>query len=87
MAWLDELPARLRNSLNGLLDAVEQHEDVYLDADNPSVGQIWVAMAQMSEKLDRMEEMVTAQRKALNELGADVDSHLDRNLEESLKRY
>jgi F0F1-type ATP synthase delta subunit len=89
MSWISDLPSRLRLSLNSLLDRVEQHEEIYDEAENPSVGQIWVAMAMMNKRMERLEDMVQAQRKALNELDrdVDVDSHLDKNLEESLKKY
>lgn len=89
MDWITRLPDRLRVSLESLLDSVEQHEETYLDAQNASVGQIWVALAYMNQRVQKLEELVNAQRKALNELDQDVDieQHLDSNLEESLKRY
>ncbi|MFB6207909.1 MAG: hypothetical protein ABEJ69_01020 [Candidatus Nanohaloarchaea archaeon] len=87
MSWINELPSRLRSSLNSLLDRVEQHETVYENAENPSLGQLWVAIAQMNERMDRIEDMVTAQRRALKESGMDVDRYMDRELEDSLKRY
>ncbi|MFB6190081.1 MAG: hypothetical protein ABEJ91_00740 [Candidatus Nanohaloarchaea archaeon] len=89
MDWITRLPDRLRVSLESLLDSVEQHEETYLDAQNASVGQIWVALAYMNQRVTKLEELVNAQRKAFSELDQDVDidQHLDSNLEESLKRY
>ncbi|MFB6182765.1 MAG: hypothetical protein ABEI78_01740 [Candidatus Nanohaloarchaea archaeon] len=89
MAWLDDLPGKLRSSLNYLLDKVEQQEEVYESAENEAVAQIWVAMAQMNQRVQRLERLVKAQRKALNSLdeSVDVDQQLDQNLEKSLKRY
>ncbi len=88
MEWVNKLPDRIRASLESLLDTVDQHEETYMEAQNASVGQIWVALALMNERIRKLEDLVTAQRKALNELeGADVDKHLDRNLEDSLRRY
>lgn len=89
MEWLQRLPERLRNSLNSLLDTVEQNEDVYMSASNASVAQIWVAMAYLNRRTERLEQLVNAQRKALNQLDQEVEieNHLDENLEESLKRY
>ncbi|MFB6291870.1 MAG: hypothetical protein ABEI58_00585 [Candidatus Nanohaloarchaea archaeon] len=88
MEWVSKLPDRIRVSLESLLDRVDQHEDTYMQAQNASVGQIWVALALMNERVQKLEDIVTAQRKALKEVeGADVDKHLDSNLEESLKRY
>lgn len=89
MEWVSQLPDKLRVSLESLLDSVEQHENVYMESQNASVGQIWVALAYLNQRTQRLEELVKAQRKALNELDqeVDVDSHLDSNLEESLKRY
>lgn len=89
MDWVRDLPDRLRSSLESLLDSVEQHEKTYVDAQNASVGQIWVALALMNRRVQKLENLVNAQRKALNELDQDVpvDKHLDSNLEESLKRY
>ncbi|MFB6143992.1 MAG: hypothetical protein ABEJ98_01650 [Candidatus Nanohaloarchaea archaeon] len=88
MEWVERLPDKIRVSLESLLDTVDTHEDVYMDAQNVSVGQIWVAMALMNRRIRKLEDMVTAQRKALNEMeSADVDKHIDENLAESLKRY
>ena len=89
MDWLQQLPDRIRVSLESLLDSVEQHEQTYMNAENASVGQIWVALALMNRRVQKLEDIVQAQRKALNDLDQDVDigKHLDGNLEESLKRY
>lgn len=87
MTWVEDLPEKLRSSLNSLLNGTEKHEETYMRSENASVGQIWVAMAQMNQRLDKVEDMLQAQRKALREQDVDVDNHLDRNLEESLKRY
>lgn len=88
MTWIDQLPEKLKSSLNSILEGTERHEETYMKAENASVGQIWVAMAQMNKRLDKMENMVQAQRKAMQEIeGLDVDDHLDRSLEDSLKNY
>lgn len=89
MGWIENLPDRLEASLNSLLDSVQEHETEYMGAENASIGQIWVGMALMNQRLEKMEDLVRAQRKALNELdqNVDVDKHLDKSLEESLKNY
>ena len=87
MSWIEDLPKKISTSLHSLLNDTEKHEETYMKAENASVGQIWVAMAQMNRRLDKIEDMLQAQRKAMKEKGVDVDNHLDRNLEESLKRY
>lgn len=88
MEWVDRLPDKIQTSLESLLDRVEHHEETYMDAQNASVGQIWVGMAMMNERIEKLEEVVAAQRKVLNNMdNTDVDQHLDRNLEESLKKY
>lgn len=89
MSWMSDLPSRVRLSLNSLLDSVEQHEETYDESDNPTVGQIWVALAIMNQRVDQLEKMVNAQRKALEELDQEVDAEtrLDSDLEESLKKY
>ncbi|MFB6144923.1 MAG: hypothetical protein ABEJ99_00275 [Candidatus Nanohaloarchaea archaeon] len=88
MDWVDDLPDDLQVSLEQLLDTVEVHDDSYLNAQNASVGQIWVAMSLMNRRIQKLEDIVSAQRKALQEMdNADVDKHLDKKLEESLKRY
>ena len=88
MDWVERLPDKIQASLEALLDDVEHHEETYLDAQNASVGQIWVGMALMHQRVQKLEEIVSAQRKALNEMdNADVDKHIDRKLEESLKKY
>lgn len=88
MEWVETLPDKIKVSLESLLDTVEHHEETYMQAQNASVGQIWVAMALMNRRIQKLEEIVSAQRKALNEMdNADVDKHIDRKLEESLKKY
>ncbi len=89
MDWIHELPERVKVSLQSLLDSVDQHENAYMDAENASVGQIWTALAVLNSRVNQLESLANAQRKALNELDQDVDigKHLDSNLEESLKRY
>ncbi|MFP4038837.1 MAG: hypothetical protein ACLFTA_03585 [Candidatus Nanohaloarchaea archaeon] len=89
MAWKDSLPKKPRESLEKLLHDTEQHEEAYMDAENPSIGQIWVAMSLMNQRLEKMEQLVQAQRKALKELDieVEVDKHIDEDLKNSLKRY
>jgi len=87
MEWVEQLPERVQISLDTLLENVDNHEDVYMEAQNASVGQIWVAMALMNERIRKLEDLVSAQRKALNEENVEVDKHLDKRLKESLKRY
>lgn len=87
MQWIERLPDRLETSLQRLLDSVENHEESYMEAQNASVGQIWVGMASMNQRLEKMEDMVKAHRKALRDADIDVDRHLDSDLEDSLKNY
>lgn len=87
MSWIEELPKKVSSSLHKLLEGTEKHEETYMMAESASAGQMWVAMAQMNRRLEKVEDMLKAQRKALKEQGVDVDNNLDRNLEESLKRY
>lgn len=89
MDWIAELPDRQRTSLETLLDRVNEQEEVYEKAQNASVGQIWVALAQMNERMERMDSLIRAQREVLQEMNADVeiDQKLDDRLEESLRRY
>lgn len=89
MDWVHDLPDRIRLSLESLLDSVDQHEAAYLESENASVGQIWTALAVMNSRVNQLEDLVQAQRRALNELDQEVDvsEHLDSGLEESLKRY
>lgn len=89
MTWIDKLPEKLFASINSILDSVEQHEDVYTEAENASIGQMWVAIAYLNHRLMKMEELVKAQRKALKEMDQEVkvDNHLDEGLRDSLKNY
>ncbi|MFB6159123.1 MAG: hypothetical protein ABEJ95_05730 [Candidatus Nanohalobium sp.] len=89
MSWMEKLPEKVQDSLDNLLLETEQHEEVYMDAENAPIGQIWVAMAQMNSRIEKLEDMVQAQRKALKEVDVEVevDKHLDKDLKESLKRY
>lgn len=88
MEWVESLPDKIQASLEKLLDTVEHHEETYMGAQNASVGQIWVAMALMNDRIEKLEDIVSAQRKVLNEMeNTNVDQHIDRKLEESLKKY
>ncbi|MFB6199924.1 MAG: hypothetical protein ABEJ83_03530 [Candidatus Nanohaloarchaea archaeon] len=89
MDWITKLPDPVEASLQNLLDSVETHENAYMEAQNASVGQIWVSMALMNRRIQKLENMVQAQRKAMKEMNQeiDVDRHLDRDLEKSLKNY
>ena len=89
MTWQESLPKKPRESLENLLKETEQHEASYMSAENPSVGQIWVAMAEMNKRVEKLEQLVRAQRKALKEMEVEVevDKHIDEDLKESLKRY
>lgn len=86
---MDKLPEKLQESIDNLLLNTENHEEAYMEAENQSVGQIWVAMAQMNQKIQKLENLVQAQRRALNDMDVEieVDESLDKDLEESLKRY
>ena len=84
---MEKLPERIQNSLDGLLRRTEKHEETYMEADNAPIGQIWVAMAQMNQRIEKLEDLVQAQRTALQEMDVEVDKHLDKDLKESLKRY
>jgi hypothetical protein len=89
MTWMESLPDKVQESLDNLLLETEQHEEVYMEAENAPIGQIWVAMAQMNKRMEKLEELAHAQRRALQEMDVEVevDKHLDKDLEESLKRY
>ena len=89
MEWKQRLPEKLRISLETLLDKVNQQEDAYMQAQNASVAQMWVAMSQMNHRIEKLEAMVQAQRKALNDMDVDVniDKRLNKDLEESLRNY
>lgn len=89
MTWMEKLPKKIQESLDNLLLETEQHEEIYMDADNAPIGQIWVAMAQMNKRIEKLEELAHAQRRALKEMDVEVevDKHLDKDLKESLKRY
>jgi hypothetical protein len=89
MAWMNSLPEKLRTSLEKILEKSNEHEEAYMQAENASVGQMWVAMGILNQKVEKLEKIANAQRKALNNMEEDVNvnKHLDENLEESLKRY
>lgn len=89
MTWQESLPKKPRESLEELLHDTEQYNQAYMEAENPSVGQMWVAMSIMNQRLQKMEQLVKAQRKALKdlEIEVEVDKHIDEDLKSSLKRY
>lgn len=89
MTWIDNLPEKLYASINSILDSVEQHEGAYTQAENASIGQMWVAIAYLNHRLEKMEELVQAQRKVMKEMDkeVEVDQHIDQGLRDSLKNY
>lgn len=89
MSWKESLPKKPRESLETILLDAEQYESSYMSSENPTVGQIWVVMALLNQRLEKAEQLVRAQRKALKEMDVEieVDKHLDEELKESLKRY
>ena len=89
MTWMEQLPEKLRVSLEKILETSNEHEEAYMQAENASVAQMWVAIGHLNEKVQNLERIANAQRKALNNLDQDVNvnKHLDKNLEESLRRY
>jgi methionine synthase II (cobalamin-independent) len=89
MEWQESLPKEKRESLEKIVRETENFESSYMDADNPPIGQIWTAMATMQERVEKLEQLVRAQRKALKELDVEVevDKHIDEDLKNSLKRY
>jgi hypothetical protein len=89
MSWMERLPEKVQDSLDNLLLETEQHEETYMEAENAPIGQIWVAMAQMNRRIEKLEELAHAQRTALKDMDVEVevDKHLDKDLKESLKRY
>ena len=89
MTWMNSLPDKLQDSLERILDKTNRNEEAYMEAENASVGQLWVAIAHLNEKVENLEKLAHAQRKALNNIEEDVNvnKHLDEDLEESLRRY
>ncbi len=89
MSWKESLPKQPRESLENILLDAEQYESSYMNSENPTVGQIWVVMALLNQRLEKAEQLVRAQRKALKEMDVEieVDKHLDEDLKQSLKRY
>ena len=89
MSWQESLPKKQRESLEELIMETEEFESSYMEADNPPVGQIWVAMSLMNKRVEKLEQLVRAQRKALKEMEVEVevDKHIDEDLKNSLKRY
>ncbi len=89
MGWMDSLPNKLQDSLEKILDQTNRNEEAYMQAENASVGQLWVAIAHLNAKVENLEKLAHAQRKALNnmEQEVNVNKHLDEDLEESLRRY
>lgn len=89
MSWMNSLPDKLQDSLEKILEQTNRNEEAYMEAENASVGQLWVAIAHLSSKVDNLEKLAHAQRKALNNIEEDVNvnKHLDEDLEESLRRY
>jgi len=86
---MDRLPEHLQESLDNILVEAEKHEETYMEAENAPVGQIWVAMSEMNQRIEKLEDIVHTQRRALKEMDVEVevDKHLDKDLERSLKRY
>jgi len=89
MSWMNNLPKKLHESLEKILEQTNKNEEAYMQAENASVGQLWVAIAHLNSKVENLEKLANAQRKALNNMEEEVNvnKHLDEDLEESLRRY
>ena len=89
MSWQESLPDKHRESLEKLIRETEEHESSYMDAENPPIGQIWLAMTLMNQRVEKLEQLVRAQRKVLKEMEVEVevDKYIDKKKKNSLKRY
>ncbi len=89
MSWQESLPKKHRESLEELIMETEEFESSYMESENSPIGQIWVAMSLMNKRVEKLEQLVRAQRKALKEMEVEVevDKHIDEDLKNSLKRY
>lgn len=57
-SWRDKLDPELNRKLEKLLWKVIEHEKSYNDAKDKGRAQIWVALAEVYDKLDRIEKKI-----------------------------
>jgi len=80
MSWRDKLDPVLRDFLNSLLKEVQKSKDAYMEAEDPSIAQIWVAFSIIYRKLLLLEREIEEIKGKISE------EELKNKLEESLKK-
>lgn len=54
--WRDKLGERLSKSIESLLRRIKAEEDSYKSAKEQKIAQIWVALADLNQRLNRVEQ-------------------------------
>jgi len=80
MSWRDKLDPILKDFLNSLLKEVQKNKDAYMEAEDPSIAQIWVALSIIYRKLLLLEREIEEIKGKISE------DDLKNKLEESLKK-
>jgi len=80
MNWREKLDPVLRDFLNSLLKEVQKNKEAYMEAEDPSIAQIWVALSIIYRKILLLE-------REMEEIKGKVsENEIKNKLEESLKK-
>ncbi len=82
MSWIDMLSEEGKEKLNRLLIELKAKEEVYKNAEEPAIAQIWLAILELLFKMDEMEK-----RLRVLELRTRTQSMATSSLIEDLKNY
>jgi Asp-tRNA(Asn)/Glu-tRNA(Gln) amidotransferase B subunit len=92
--WRDDLDQDLVRKLEKLLKRTTSYEDAYKQADNPSLAQLWVAVAEMFYQMERTNARIRSLERKQEQLlelvdgvDAERDGIKDRELRDSLDTY
>ncbi len=56
--WIAELDVEKKKQLVSLLSRIQRYEGVYQHAEEPAIAQIWMALLDLSSRLERLEKKV-----------------------------
>ena len=85
--WREELDPEIKRKLEKILKRVKSEEEAYKNSKYESTAQIWVGMAELFSRIDRLDRRLKRIEKALGKVRREEKHLKDVDLEESLKKY
>ncbi len=85
--WREDLDPEIKRKMEKLLKRVKSEEDAYKSSKYESTAQIWVGMAELFSRIDRIDKRLKKIEKALGEAKKEEKHLKDLELEDSMKKY